>query len=143
MHLPWKGNCLLQLRAAGSAKAKGNVTGQWLSGKQYNAISTSASQCDLFCPMTHMGKAGSLRSSQGLAPKPCGFHTPASAIHMVTLCVYPLFCAPVLSHYGNCHTRGCPMAPIEYEERLKMSPDKTFSPYKDNESTVLQEAYGE
>lgn len=35
------------------------------------------------------------------------------------------------------------MAPIEYKERLKMSPGKTFSPHKDNKCTVLQTAYGE
>lgn len=91
VHLPWKDHCLLQLRAAGSAKARGNVIGQWLSGKQYNAISTSASQLDLFCPMTHVGKAGSFRISQGLAPKPCSFYTLASAAHMVTLCIYLFF----------------------------------------------------
>jgi len=52
VHLPWKEHCLLQLRTARSAKARGNVIGQWLSGKQYNPISTSASQLDLVCPMT-------------------------------------------------------------------------------------------
>lgn len=61
VHLPWKDHCLLQLRATGSAKARGNVIGQWLSGKRYSAISTSASQLDLFCLMAHMGKAGSFR----------------------------------------------------------------------------------
>lgn len=48
VHLPWKNHCLLQLRATRSAKTRGNLIGQRLSGKQYNAISTSASPLDLF-----------------------------------------------------------------------------------------------
>lgn len=96
VHLPWKDHCLLQLGATRSAKERGNVTGQWLSGKWHNTISTSASQLDLFCLMTHMGKAVSFRTNQGLAAEYCWFSILASTIYLPA---------------WNCQARGSPMAP--------------------------------
>lgn len=93
VHFSWKDHCLLQLRAAGSAKARGNVIGQWLSNKRYNVISTLASQLDLFYPMTHVGNTGFFRINPGLAPKPIWFCTPASATHSDPVHLRAL-CAP-------------------------------------------------
>lgn len=79
--------------------------------KQYNAISTSASQLDLCCLLTHVGNAISSRINQGLAPKPCCFYTAASATHDDSLHP-PALCAPIFWHDGNCHARDCPSLPM-------------------------------